>query len=99
MTFLRMAFFPRATSGDFDVLAELMPSEAPAGRLLFAAGPARGGWQVVQLWESKVLLDAFNHDVLVPALNRLGGSSEVWVPAEIVDLEPTQLSITARRQS
>lgn len=98
MTFLRMAFFPLATSGDFDALAGLMPAEAPAGRLLFAAGPSRGGWQVVQLWESKVLLDAFNHAVLVPALNRLGGSSRVWVPAEIVDLEPAQLSIAARQQ-
>ena len=93
MTFLRMAYFPRATSSDFDLLAELMPSEAPAGRLVFAAGPARGGWQVVQLWESKDLLDAFNRDVLAPALERLG-SSEVWVPAELVDLEPAQLSLT-----
>ena len=93
MPFVRVAFFPRANSADFGELADLIPAEVPAGRLLFAAGPARGGWQVVQVWESRVLLDAFNRDVLIPAIGRLNGEPAVWVPTEIVDFEPTQLSL------
>ena len=96
MTFLRIAFFPRATSVDFDELAKLMPMESPQGRLLFAAGPVSGGWQVVQIWESKDLLDTFNRDVLVPALERLGSTSDAWVPLDVVDLEPVQLSLAPR---
>lgn len=90
---LANGLFPQATCAHFDELAQQMPSERPRGRLLFAAGPVRGGWQVVQVWESKELLDTFNRAVLLPALGRLGESSDVWVPSDVVDLEPTQLSL------
>jgi len=44
----------------------------PDDRLVFAAGPVEGGWQVVQVWTSKVALDAFNREVLFPRPRRRG---------------------------
>ena len=92
MTFLRMAYFPEATSEHFEQLARQMPPESPSGRLVFAAGPVSGGWQVVQLWESRELLEAFNRDVFFPALTRMGGSA-FPTPPEVTDFEPTRLSL------
>ena len=92
MAFLRMAYFPEATSEHFEQLARQMPPESPSGRLVFAAGPVSGGWQVVQLWESRELLEAFNRDVVSPALTRMGGSA-FPTPPEVTDFEPTLLSL------
>lgn len=50
----------------------LRDAPAPAGRLLFAAGPVDGGWQVVQVWSSQAELDAFNREHFLPALASLG---------------------------
>lgn len=95
MAFLRLAYFPEATSEHFENLARHIPSEVPPGRLVFAAGPVTGGWQVVQLWESQELLAAFNRDVFFPALARLGGSA-FPLPPEVTDFEPTSLSLWTR---
>ena len=92
MTFLRMAYFPEATSEHFEQLARQMPPESPSGRLVFAAGPVSRGWQVVQLWESRELLEAFNRDIFFPALTRMGGSA-FPTPPEVTDFEPTRLSL------
>jgi hypothetical protein len=72
MTFVRMAYFPGVTTEHFDAIARQVPSEAPRGRLFFAAGPVDAGWQVVQIWESRELLDAYNQAVFFPALAALG---------------------------
>jgi hypothetical protein len=92
MAFLRLAFFPEATSEHFERLARQISPEVPPGRLVFAAGPVRGGWQVVQLWESRELLEAFNREVFFPALSRLGDSAFPR-PAQVTDFEPTSLSL------
>lgn len=72
--FVRVALFPEATREHYDALAaELGDVGTPAGRVAFLAGPTTGGWQVVQVWRTQAKLDAFNAEVLLPALTRLGG--------------------------
>jgi hypothetical protein len=92
MAFLRLAYFPEATSEHFERLTRQISPEVPPGRLVFAAGPVTGGWQVVQLWESRELLEAFNRGVFFPALRRLGDSA-FPAPAQVTDFEPTSLSL------
>lgn len=71
MAFLRLAFFPGATATHWAaVMAAVGAVEAPPARRTFAAGPVEGGWQVVQLWDTREDLDAFNDAVFFPALDR-----------------------------
>ena len=72
-----------------------MPLDSPPGRLVFAAGPVTGGWQVVQVWESRELLDAFNRDVFFPALARMASAGGFAFPAPptVIDFEPAMLSL------
>ena len=92
MTFLRIAYFAGATREHFERLAGELPSETPRGRLVFAAGPVAGGWQVVQLWLSRDLLDTFNRDTFFPGLGRLGASAFPSPPV-VTDVEPAMLSL------
>src|SRR4028118_355097 len=91
MTFVRMAYFPGATRDHFDAIARQVPSEVPPGRLFFAAGPVDAGWQGIQAWESRELLDAYNREVFSPALAAMGAQAFPQ-PPEVVDFEPTFLS-------
>ena len=82
MAFVRLARFPGAEPRHFDALAEaLRGAPVPEGRLLFAAGPVEGGWQVVQVWSSQQELDAFNREHFLPALARLGAGGFPAPPA------------------
>jgi len=73
MTFVRMAFFPKGGPDHYAALAaELADAPTPADRLLFLAGPRDDGWQVVQAWQDRESMDAFNTEWLFPALARLG---------------------------
>ena len=93
VAFVRLAFFPDGTAAHYAALAAaLVGAPAPAERLLFAAGPVDGGWQVVQVWESRAALDAFNEAMLVPALRRLGERAFPRPPL-VTDLEPTDLDL------
>jgi hypothetical protein len=97
VTFVRMAYFPGATKDHFDAVAREVPSETPPGRLLFAAGPVDAGWQVIQVWESRELLDAYNREVFFPALAALGAPAFPQ-PPEVVDFEPALLSLRSDLQ-
>lgn len=93
MAFVRLAFFPDGTAGQYDALAaELIGAPLPADRLLFAAGPVDGGWQVVQVWRSRDALEAFNAAVLLPALRRLADRGFPRPPV-VTDLEPAVLEL------
>ena len=73
MAFLRMAFFPGGTIEHWRVVAAAVGDVTiPGGRRAFASGPAAGGWQVMQLWDSRDALDRFNREVYFPAVARLG---------------------------
>lgn len=93
MAFVRLAYFPDALQGHFDALAAKM-SEAPTprGRLLFAAGPVRGGWQVVQVWSSEAELIEYNREYFLPVLASLG-SQAFPSPPVVTDFEPAVLSV------
>ena len=93
MAFVRLALFPDGTAEQYDALAaELAGAPMPTDRLLFAAGPVAGGWQVVQVWRSREALEAFNADVLLPALRRLGEQG-FRRPPLVTDLEPAVLEL------
>ena len=95
MAFARLAFFPDGTAEHYDALAVEVGDAgvAPEGRLVFAAGQSPGGWQVVQVWTSYEALEAFNAEVFLPAMERLGGSAFPEVPV-VVDFEPSDLQVT-----
>lgn len=73
MTFVRMAYFPKGGAEHYAALAaELADVATPSARLVFLAGPRDDGWQVVQAWQDRESMDAFNAACLLPALARLG---------------------------
>lgn len=94
MPFLRLARFPGVTREPFDRLARLVQgTPAPDARLLFAAGPVPGGYQVVQVWRSKAELDAFNREVFLPALAAVADAFPH--PPEVTDVELDVLLVPA----
>lgn len=93
MTFVRLARFPGAGEPHFRALATAMSdAPAPEGRLLFAAGPVEGGWQVIQVWTDRQKLDAFNTAYFLPALAALGESAFPQPPV-VVDFEAAILEV------
>lgn len=93
VTIVRVAFFPGGTEEHYRRLAEVMGDRIPpAGRLAFACGPVPGGWQVVQVWQSRAALDAFNSAHLFPAFRRLGAGG-FPEPPQAVDFEPVDLQL------
>lgn len=96
MSFVRVAFFPRATQAHFDALgAALRDAPVPSGRLLFAAGPVAGGWQVVQVWSAAAGLDDYNREHFLPALASLGPAA-FPAPPVVTDFTPTTLLLGDR---
>ena len=93
MAFVRLAFFPEGRQAHYDALAQALAQvPVPQGRLVFAAGPADGGWQVVQVWSSRQELDAFNAAHLVPALRAVGAAGFPR-PPRVTDFETAELSL------
>ena len=92
MALVRLALFPGGTSEHYAALAEALGAQGDApGRLVFAAGPVDGGWQVVQIWRSREELDAFNTAVLRPAMTAAGGPFPA--PPQVVDFETLELDV------
>ncbi len=92
MAFVRVAFSAGASQGHVEALAEQLGDVPdPPGRLLFAAGPVSGGWQVVQVWTSRDDLAAFDEAHLRPALEALGYRGFPVAPV-VTDLEPALVS-------
>jgi len=93
MSFLRLAFFSGGTEAHYAALrAALGDVPEPRHRILFAAGPAEGGFQVVQVWETRADLERFNAEVDLPALSRLG-SAGFPAPPVVTDVELTDLAV------
>ncbi|GAB0103537.1 hypothetical protein JMUB6875_25100 [Nocardia sp. JMUB6875] len=93
MAFVRLAFFPDGTEAHYRALGDALGDyEPPKGRVLFTAGPVEGGWQVVQVWERRELLDEFNRAVFFPAVARLGGGGFPR-PPQVTDFESADLFV------
>lgn len=91
MAFVRLAFFPGGTAEHEAALASaLADAPVPPERLLFASGAVDGGWQVVQVWESRGALEAFNRDWFLPALRSVG-SAGFPAPPQVRDVEDAQV--------
>ena len=70
--------FEGGTAEQYDALVREMgiggqPASAIPGMIFHAAGPAEGGWRVVDVWESQEALDRFSRDRLMPAAEKIGG--------------------------
>lgn len=83
MAFLRLAYFPGGTAEHYDALREAVGAvDVPPARRAFVAGPVEGGWQVVQLWDTREELERFNREVYLPAVARMGGAA--WPQPPVV---------------
>lgn len=93
MAFVRIAYFPGATAVQYGALRDaLAAAPVPQGRLLFTAGPTEGGWQVVQVWETRAALDAFNQEWFLPALRSIGDRGFPSPPV-VTDMETVDLAL------
>jgi len=73
MALLRLAFFPGGTGVQWENVVEAIGDVSPpVGRRAFAAGAVEGGWQVMQLWDSRQELERFNREIFLPAMAELG---------------------------
>lgn len=81
MAFLRLAFFPGGTAQHWAAVRQAVGDmDAPTARRAFAAGPVEGGWQVMQLWDTRKDLVRFNHEVYLPSIARLSGAGFPQAP-------------------
>ncbi len=95
--FVRLAYFPGGTEAQYLALSrELADAPAPAERRFVAAGALGDGWQVVQVWDSREALDAFNQQWLFPAMQRLGSASFPALP-EVRDFVAKDVWLGAER--
>jgi hypothetical protein len=52
---------PEGSQEIYDSVRERLGLETPAGGIFHAAGPTpKGGWRVIEVWESERLLPAFD---------------------------------------
>ncbi len=55
------------------VFRELGLDRQPAeGLILHLAGPAEGGWRVIDVWESEEAFERFRRERLMPAIQAVG---------------------------
>jgi hypothetical protein len=80
--------------------AEIVRAEGvldPAGLILHVARATDGGFELLEVWESKQHSDAFNDAVVRPALVRLGvGMSADGPVPEVVEFDASRVIVTHR---
>lgn len=88
MAFARIAFFPGGTQDSHQAVADgLGDAHTHAdGRILFASGPVDGGWQIVQVWESRANLEAWVEAHLGEAFAKAGSRGHPNPPT-VTDFE------------
>jgi hypothetical protein len=65
------------------------------GMLLHVGRETRGGFQVIEVWESKELYDRFTAEILGPALAHLTGGQSPPVEPAVEEFEPRGLIVPA----
>ena len=64
---------PEGTQDTYDAVRAHLGLEKPAGGIFHVAGPSpKGGWRVIEVWESEEEAERFFRDRFVPALRALG---------------------------
>ena len=86
MAYARLAMFPGGTEEQARTVAEELGQTNidPPGRILFGAGPVDGGYQIIQVWESRADLDSFLESSFRPAMERLAAAGGGWTSAPVV---------------
>ena len=86
MAYARLAMFPGGTAEQAQTVAEELGQTNidPPGRILFGAGPVDGGYQIIQVWESRADLDSFLEASFRPAMERLAQAGRGWTSAPVV---------------
>ena len=70
---LTTMFVPGLTQEMYDGMSQAFtPAALQYGMLLHAAGPAEGGWQMVEVWPSREALETFMQEVVGPAMAQMG---------------------------
>jgi hypothetical protein len=82
--------------GSQDIYDQVNPNVMPEGKLpegcrFHVAGPAKGGWRVITVWDSEEQFQQFRSEKLIPALKEVGGESFV---APSIDADPVYNLIT-----
>jgi hypothetical protein len=69
-----MLLYPNMTQAKYDAVEQALKrnDQPAAGEVLSIVGPVGGGWQVVDVWESQEVFDAYMRDKVKPVLQRLG---------------------------
>ena len=64
---------PECSPEAYQTVRLRLGSRKPAGGIFHIAGPSpKGGWRVVEVWESEEEAHRFFHDRFVPTLRALG---------------------------
>jgi hypothetical protein len=71
------------------VVVDLAGSD-PRGLRVHFAYPTERGYDMVEVWESKDQVEAFNRDIVNKAFERLGISMD-GPPPEIIEFEPVEV--------
>ena len=76
MAFVRLFDNPDGTQEQYDAASQALGITAenmPEGGVLHVAGPSpRGGWRVVEVWESEEAARAFDEEKVLPVLRSVG---------------------------
>jgi hypothetical protein len=66
---------PEGSQEIYERVREQLSLEKPAGGIFHAAGPSpKGGWRVIEVWESEEQAKRFVNDRLLPAFEVAGAS-------------------------
>jgi hypothetical protein len=65
------------------------------GMLLHIGRVTRGGYQVIEVWQSKEVFDRFNAEVIAPALTQLSGGQPPPHEPTFEEFEPRGLIVPA----
>jgi hypothetical protein len=68
-------------------IGELLGDTVPEGAILHIARATDEGFEVIEVWESKEQVDAFNRDVFGPAMARVGADA-AGPPPQVIEFEP-----------
>src|SRR3954463_8214206 len=67
----------------------------PEGLLVHLGRETRGGFQIIEVWESKELFERYNAEVIEPAVVHLSGEQAPERAPETVEFEPRGLVVPA----
>lgn len=75
-------------------IVEAMHGMQAHGMLCHIGREVEGGFEVIEVWESKEAADRFNEEVVLPAIVRTGVSAPE-TPPELTEFEPLDVLVGA----